>query len=49
MWQLYQKYGSFKKVAEKMNRGASTVSKYIHEYEAALGAAKFVMNSMKEV
>ena len=45
MWQLYQKYGSFTKVAKKMNRNASTVSRYVHEYEAAVGAVGYILNN----
>lgn len=30
MWELYQKYGSFKKVADIMGRGRDTVSRYVH-------------------
>lgn len=45
MWQLYQELGSFKKVAEKMKRGRDTVSRYVHEYEAAVAAAGYVMNA----
>lgn len=45
MWQLYQKYGSFKKVAEKMKRSPATVSRHVHEYEAAVGAASYILNA----
>ena len=45
MWTLYQKYGTFKVVAEKMGRSAGTVSRYVHEYEAAVSAAGDVMNA----
>ena len=44
MWQLYQKYGSMKKVAEKMHRAPSTVSRYVHEYETAIGVASYILN-----
>lgn len=44
MWQLYQQYGSFKKVAKKMRRDAGTVSKYVHEYETAVGVASYILN-----
>lgn len=47
MWTLYQKYGTFKVVAEKMGRSAGTVSRYVHEYEAAVSAAGYVMNAKK--
>ena len=45
MWTLYQKYGTFKVVAEKMGRSAGTVSRSVHEYEAAVSAAGYVMNA----
>lgn len=49
MWQLYQEGYTFTKIAAKLRRGASTVSRYVHEYEAAVGAAKIVLNSAKGV
>ena len=45
MWTLYQKYGTFKVVAEKMGRSAGTVSRYVHEYEAAVRAASVVFKA----
>ena len=45
MWQLYQKYGSFKKVAKIMGRSRETVSRYVHEHEAAVNAVRVVMNA----
>lgn len=45
MWTLYQKYGTFKVVAEKMGRSAGTVSRYVHEYEAAVSAAGYVLKA----
>jgi hypothetical protein len=45
MWTLYQKYGTFKVVAEKMGRSAGTVSRYVHEYEAAVSAASVVLKA----
>lgn len=47
MWQLYQEGHSFVKIASKMRRCASTVSRYVHEYEAAVSAAGYVLNSTK--
>ena len=44
MWQLYQEVGSFVKVAKKMQRSPDTVSRYVREYEAAVGAAGYVIN-----
>lgn len=45
MWRLYQEVGSFKKVAKKMNRSPDTVSRYVHEYEAAVKAVSVVLNT----
>lgn len=42
MWQLYQELGTFVAVAKKMKRDPATVSRHVHAYEAAVGAAKFV-------
>lgn len=47
MWQLYQEGYTFKRIAEKMKRCASTVSRYVHEYEAAVGAAGYVLNGTR--
>lgn len=44
MWELYQKYGSFKKVASKMRRSPDTVSRHVREFEAAVGATERVLN-----
>lgn len=45
MWKLYQECGSFKTVAKKMRRNPDTVSRYVHEYEAAVVAAGYILNS----
>ncbi len=45
MWKLYQQLGTFKKVAEKMNRSPDTVSRHVREYEAAVHAASVILNS----
>ena len=45
MWELYQKYGSFKKVADIMGRGRDTVSRYVHEREAAINAVRVVVEA----
>ena len=45
MWQLYQKYGSFKEVAKIMGRSRETVSRYVHEHEAAVNAVRVVMEA----
>lgn len=45
MWKLYQKCGSIKEVAKKVKRDRSTVSRYVHEYEAAVGAVRIVINA----
>ena len=45
MWKLYHEIGSMEKVAKKMRRGRSTVSRYVAEYEAAVRAAGYVLNA----
>lgn len=45
MWQLYQEGYSFIKIGKKMRRSPDTVSRYVHEYEAAVSAAGYVLNS----
>lgn len=44
MWRLYQEGYTFVKIAKKMRRGESTVSRYVHEYEAAVSAAGYILN-----
>lgn len=46
MWQLYQQYGSITKVAKRMNRAQSTVSKYVREYETAVGVAGYILKNI---
>ena len=48
MWKLYQKCGSIKEVAKKVKRDRSTVSRYVHEFEAALSAAGYILNSKEK-
>ena len=38
MWQLYQKHGSYTKVAKLIKRDRSTVARYVSEYEAVMRA-----------
>lgn len=45
MWQLYNQLGSYAKVAKKLHRSSDTVSRYVHEFEAAVGAVKVVLNA----
>ena len=45
MWQLYNQLGSFTKVAKKMNRSPDTVSRYVHEHEAAVNAVRVVIDA----
>ena len=45
MWQLYQEVGSFVKVAKKMQRSPDTVSRYVHEHEAAVNAVRVVIDA----
>ena len=48
MWELYKKLGSYTKVAAKLNRSPATVSRHVHEYEAAVNAASVVLNAQIE-
>lgn len=43
MYQLYQQLGTFKAVAKKMHRDPGTVSRHIHEYEAAMNVAGIIL------
>ena len=45
MWRLYQKHGTYKEVAKIVGRSPSTVSRYVNEYEAAVGAAGYILNA----
>ena len=45
MWQLYQKHGSYAKVAKLTNRDRSTVARYVSEYEAAVRTINCLKNS----
>ena len=45
MWQLYNQRGSYTKVAKKLHRSSDTVSRYVREFEAAVGAARVVLNA----
>lgn len=45
MWQLYNQLGSYTKVAKKLNRSPDTVSRYVHEYETAVGTARIVLKA----
>ena len=45
MWQLYQEGKTFVAIGKKLRRSPDTVSRYVHEYEAALGAVSVVMNA----
>ena len=45
MWQLYQEGYTFVKIAKKMRRGEGTVSRYVHEYEAAISATAYIINT----
>ena len=48
MWRLYQELGSMEKVAKKMRRGRSTVSRYVAEYQAAVRAAGYVLHAKEK-
>ena len=44
MWELYQQYGSYAKVAKKLRRNPDTVSRYVQEYERSLAVAQAIVN-----
>lgn len=48
MWELYQKLGSYTKVAKRMRRSPDTVSRHVQTYEAAIRAAGYILNSKRE-
>ena len=48
MWQLYQETGNFTKVAKKMRRNPDTVSRYVHEREAAVNAVRVVVEAQNK-
>lgn len=45
MWELYQKLGSYTKVAKKLRRSPDTVSRHVQTFEAAICAANYVLNA----
>lgn len=45
MWQLFQDGNSFVKIGKKLRRNPDTVSRYVREYEAAVSAAGYVLNT----
>ena len=47
MWRLYQETPVYAKVAKKVKRDPSTVSKYVREYEVAIRATR-IANHAKE-
>lgn len=46
MWQLYQKHGSYTKVAKLTKRDRSTVARYVSEYEASVRMVGVIKNTM---
>ena len=45
MWQLYQEGKTFVAIGKKLRRSPDTVSRYVHEYEAAVNAASVVLKA----
>lgn len=45
MWQLYQEGNTFEKIAKKLQRSPSTVSRYVHEREAVANAVRVVIEA----
>ena len=48
MWQMFQEGYSFIKIGKKMRRSPDTVSKYVREFEAAVGAASYILNRIQK-
>ena len=48
MWQMFQDGYSFIKIGKKMRRSPDTVSRYVHEFEAAVGAASYILNRIQK-
>ncbi len=44
MWQLYQKHGSYTKVAKMIKRDRGTVARYVSEFEAAIRVLDYLHN-----
>mgnify|MGYP003287207790 CR=1 FL=1 len=44
MWEQYQLFGSYKKVAKKLRRSPDTVSRYVQEYERSLQVAQAIID-----
>ena len=45
MWQLFQEGNSFVKIGKKLRRSPDTVSRYVHEHEAAVNAVRVVIDA----
>ena len=45
MWQFYQDGNSFVKIGKKLRRSPDTVSRYVHEHEAAVNAVRVVIDA----
>ena len=45
MWHLYQDGSSFVKIGKKLRRSPDTVSRYVHEHEAAVNAVRVVIDA----
>lgn len=45
MWQFYQDGNSFVKIGKKLHRSPDTVSRYVHEHEAAVNAVRVVIDA----
>ena len=48
MWELYQEGKTFVAIGKKLGRCADTVSRYVHEHEAAVNAVRVVMDARTE-
>ena len=45
MWQLYQEGKTFVAIGKKLRRSPDTVSRYVHEHEAAVNAVRVVIEA----
>ena len=45
MWQLFQDGNSFVKIGKKLHCSPDTVSRYVHEHEAAVNAVRVVIDA----
>lgn len=47
MWKLHQEGNNYTQIAKKLHRSPDTVSRHVHEYEAAVRATTVIIDSIK--